>query len=284
MPEASPPFRRWLLGQRLRQLRESLGLTGEQAARAADRSASWISRLENGRLGLRRRELQDLLEKYQATDPDLYAELEQLADEGRRHPWFSEYRNLVPEDYYLYMGYEAEASRVEWFGLALVPGQLQTEEYARAIQMEYDPESPERLVTAHVALRMRRQELLFGARALPFVALLAEAALYHQVGGPITLRDQLGALLDAIERPNVEVYVIPRTTGISATILENVTIMAFQQTDAKIVHVETHKGWFEDGQRAAKQIELYQRLRSLALDLDDTKRAIRKARNEIESE
>lgn len=281
MPEASPPFRRWLLGQRLRRLRESLALTGEAAGRAAERSASWISRVESGRIGLRRKELRDLLATYKVTDSNLRTELERLAEEGRRHPWFSKYRDLVTEDFYLYMGYEAEASRVEWFGQALVPGQLQTEQYAQAIQKEYEPNVPEKLLAARTALRMRRQELLFGARALPFVALLAHSALDHEVGGPAVLRGQLDFLLAAMERPNVELYVIPSTAAASAAITANATIMSFHQTDAMIVHVEAHEGRFEEGERATRQIDLYRRLRSLALSADDTRRTIRDVRDTI---
>jgi hypothetical protein len=238
--------------------------------------------VEGGRIGVRRKELRDLLAKYEVADPDLRAELEQLADEGRRHPWFSKYRDLVPEDFYLYMGYEAEASRVDWFGQAVVPGQLQTASYANAILRELYPDAPRRLLEGRAALRMRRQEMLFGARAMPFAALLAEAALHHQVGGPDVLREQLDSLLAAMNRPNVEICVIPPDSGASAAITANVTILSFEQTRAQIVHVEAQDGRFEEGERAKRQIDLYHRLRASALSQVETRHAIREARSQIE--
>jgi transcriptional regulator with XRE-family HTH domain len=283
VPDASPPFRRWLLGQRLRELRQALKLTGTEAAASAERSPSWLSRVEGGEIGLRIRELRDLLDRYGVTDARLRTELEQLAAEGRAHPWWAQYRDSLTKEFYLYLGYEAEATRLDWFGQAVIPGLLQTEDYARAIHKEAIPPVPDQLAEDRVAVRLRRQRNIIEEQQTPFTAMLSESVLRHQIGGAAVLRRQLDALLEAASRPSVKIHVVPASSGTVARVTADITIMSFAVTNTKIIYLEGPDGGrFEHGGSAETHVELFKRLQKSALGAGQTKKLIDSIRLETE--
>jgi transcriptional regulator with XRE-family HTH domain len=140
-------------------LRQERGLTGEQVGEQVERSASWISRVEGGRIGIRGRDLRDLLDLYQVDDAGRRAELLSLAERGRARSWWSEFSGTISEAYATFVGFEDEATRFESYEPMVVPGLLQLESYARALVESGIPQLSRREVEDRIQVRLRRHHL-----------------------------------------------------------------------------------------------------------------------------
>jgi transcriptional regulator with XRE-family HTH domain len=157
--DGSPTVRRRRLGLILRGLREKASLTGEEVGTAVERSGSWVSRVETGRVGVRGRDLTDLLELYGVEDRALADELLTLAREGKQRGWWSKFADTLAGPYATYIGFESEAAELLVYEISLVHGLLQTEEYARAIFGAAMPPNTGDVTERKVKVRMARQEL-----------------------------------------------------------------------------------------------------------------------------
>src|ERR1700720_4571941 len=128
-----PTVQRLVLGSQLHRLRDSRGITAEQAAEAIRGSHSKISRMEHGRVGFKERDVGDLLTLYGVTDSEERAALLNLAREANTPGWWHAYSDILPTWLEPYVGLEAAASVIRTYEVQFVPGLLQTEEYARAL-------------------------------------------------------------------------------------------------------------------------------------------------------
>jgi transcriptional regulator with XRE-family HTH domain len=277
--EGSPTVRRRRLGLVLRDLRERAGYTGETAAQALERSASWISRIEAGYVRLRTRDLHDLFDLYQLVDEARRAELEQLAKEGQARGWWSRYRDALPDTYARYIGLEDEAQRIFAYDNTLVPGLLQTEEYARAVHALTVPAPISKHVESRVRVRMKRQEILMRKSPPAFDVVLDEAVLRRAYGGPHVLRNQLDRLLEAGAEPHVEIRVVPLQRG------DQVVTGSFAMLDFpndRVVYIETANNCIMlYGPDADAHRQAADRIRAVALDPVSTLELIRGALRNI---
>src|SRR5581483_8594616 len=154
-------------------------MTQEQAAGVMEWSLSKLIRIEGGGVSISVSDLRSLLTMYQITDESYVEELVTLARAARQRSWLTAFRDVTSSQYVTFVGYEAAASIIRQFEPTLIPGQLQTEEYARAVTLEYAADRVDKLVE----IRIRRQELLEGPRRL-FCFILDEAVIRRQVGAP----------------------------------------------------------------------------------------------------
>ena len=204
----SPAARRRELGVLLRGLRILHGLTIEQVAGQLGVSTSKVSRLESGHRGAREDDIARLCELLEVDD-EQRGRLAKLAREGRqRAKW-----QPAGLPYSEYVGLEAEATSISDYGLGVVPGLLQTGDYARAVARSLTPSLVPSVVERRVAGRMARQALLTGDRPPRFVAVVDESVLHRTVGNPSIMRTQLEHLLDLGELPSVTLRVIPYDAG-----------------------------------------------------------------------
>ena len=246
------------------------------------RSPSWISRLETGQIGIRSKELRELLDYYEVADRSLREHLEELAEQGRQRAWWSSFRDSLPEQYYRYIGYEHEASGIEWAGSAVIPGLLQTPDLARAIHDRHIPKLADSLIQERVTVRMRRKQLVFGERAMPLKVVLAEAALRREIGGRDVLCGQLDALLDAMDLPNVEVQVVPDTYDVAALLPPSLTIFSMGPDEPKVVHREdTFVDSFETGEMARQGLEIFQIVSAVALSQESSRAFVQDLRTQL---
>jgi transcriptional regulator with XRE-family HTH domain len=210
MPAAgSPTARRRELGSVLRSLRERTGLTTEQAAQRLGFSRSKVSRLENGRRGASQYDVTLLCDLYEVDD-EQRARLGELAAEGKQRVWWQSL-NLPYGDY---IGLEAEAESISDYGLALVPGLLQTPDYARALVQAGAPMLGPAIVEERVRARMARQRLLSSNKLQRFVAVLDESVLHRVVGNPTIMLGQLKQLIEMAQWPNVTIRIVPFDAGV----------------------------------------------------------------------
>ncbi len=210
--EHSPTVRRRRLALELRRLREAARLTCEEVAEHLECSTSKVSRIETGRVSVSPRDVRDMLDLY-GVSAQQGASLVQLARDSRQKGWWHAYSDTIQPQFATYIGLESAASEIRIYEVTLIPGLLQTEEYARTViaagTVGGDHEGTER----NVALLMARQPLLTGDDPPRLWAVLDEAALRRTVGGAGLMRLQLDHLLDLARLPNVAIQVIPFGAG-----------------------------------------------------------------------
>jgi transcriptional regulator with XRE-family HTH domain len=230
----SPTARRRELGSLLRSLRADAGLTTGEVAERLGVSRSKVSRLENGRRGASKADIARLCELYQVDD-GYRLRLTELAAEGKERAWWQRL-DLTYGDY---VGLEAEAESISDYGLALVPGLLQTPDYARALVGAGNPALPSRIVGERVQARVTRQRLLRSAAAPEFVAVLDESVLHRVVGSPGVMLAQMRKLLEISQLPNVTIRVVPFEAGVVHSPVNKFIILRFALADIPdIVFVE----------------------------------------------
>ncbi|WP_327634665.1 helix-turn-helix domain-containing protein [Kribbella sp. NBC_00482] len=214
-----PTALRMMLGSHLRELRERAGVTRSDAGWAIRASESKISRLELGRVGFKERDVDDLLTLYGVQDARERDRLLELAREANDPGWWHRYGDVTPEWFDSYLGLEATAELIRTYEIQFVPGLLQTADYARAVaQLTPGGARTDNEIERVVALRTRRQRVLDREPPLKLWAVIEESVLHRPIGGPDVLRNQLGALREAVTRPNVTVQIIPlESTGHAAT-------------------------------------------------------------------
>jgi transcriptional regulator with XRE-family HTH domain len=233
-------MQRGRLTRELRRIRKDAGLTQEQVAAAIEWSLSKLIRIEGGGVSISISDLKSLLTLYRITDEDHVEELVALARAARQRSWFTAFRDITSPQYVTFVGYEAAASIIRQFEPTLIPGQLQTEEYARAVTLEYAADRVDKLVE----IRIRRQELLEEPRRL-FFFILDEAAIRRQVGAPTNpgiMRRQLRKLIETARQPNITIEIVPFSAGVHPGMKGSFTVLEFAGDDEDILYLENARG------------------------------------------
>ncbi|WP_329107648.1 helix-turn-helix domain-containing protein [Micromonospora sp. NBC_01699] len=199
---------------RLRQRREEIGLTAVAAGRAVGIIQAYVSGVEAGRVKLPAHRLAQLVEVYELEADDA-AELEKLRVGATRRGWWHDYSQLFPAEFLRFLGYESGADHIRCYSTEVVPGLLQTEEYARAVIRGGTTVIRLTEVERRVAARMARRARLDTDPAIRITAVLSEGVLRQQVGGPTVMREQLDYLARLIsERPKqIQVRIMPFSAG-----------------------------------------------------------------------
>ncbi|WP_040792471.1 helix-turn-helix domain-containing protein [Nocardia paucivorans] len=234
--DRGPTVLRIALGGQLRKLRESKNITRDAAGEAIRGSHAKISRLELGRTGFKERDIRDLLTLYGVTDPEEREAFLDLARRANEPGWWHRYSDLLPSWFGTYLGLEQAATKIRTYEAHLVPGLLQTPDYARAVvTLGYEDGDTDR----RVAFRQRRQEILHRADPPVIWAIIDEAALLRPVGGPRVHREQMEHLLDLTRLPNVTIQVVPFSAGAHAAAGSSFTILRFAEAELPdIVYLE----------------------------------------------
>ncbi|WP_219466416.1 helix-turn-helix domain-containing protein [Nonomuraea rhizosphaerae] len=210
--QSGPAVLRMLVGAHLRRLRESRGITREDAGYAIRASHSKIRRLELGRTSFKPYDVADLLTLYGADEAERSAILT-LVERAGTPVWWHDYRDVVPDWHESYLGLEQDAALIRTYEIQLIPQLLQTEDYARAVIAQGHESSTSDQVERLVAVRLRRQRLLAEPSARKLWAVMDEAALRRRVGGRAMTRAQLEHLQRMAELPHVTVQVLPFSSG-----------------------------------------------------------------------
>jgi transcriptional regulator with XRE-family HTH domain len=194
----------------LRARRTALGLTVEDAANHLLVSASKISRVETGQRNITARDIRDLAVLYRLTDEERQR-LAELAASSKVRAWWQPFN--LPYSYATYVGLEADATSIHDFAMGVVPGLLQTEQYAQVVVRAAAPDMSDESVQQRVRTRLERQRRVLHAAGTNLSAMIDEGALRRVVGGPAVMQDQLKALVAASELPNVSIRVVPFAAG-----------------------------------------------------------------------
>jgi transcriptional regulator with XRE-family HTH domain len=202
------------LGRYLRDLRNRQRITVKTAAEKLEWSETKIWRVETGQTSLRSLDVEQMCRIY-AAPPDLTEALMGLARETKAKGWWHAYGDIIPENFDLYLGLEEAASQLAWYESELVPGLLQTADYARAVIEADKPGVDADEIDRRVQLRIERQALIRRPTApLELRVVLSEAILRCPVGGPGVMAAQLASLAEAAGLPNVRLRVVPFSAGL----------------------------------------------------------------------
>jgi transcriptional regulator with XRE-family HTH domain len=271
--EHSPTVRRRRLALELRRLREAARLTCEEVADHLECSASKISRVETGRVSVSPRDVRDMLDLYGVPAAQRES-LVQLARDSRQKGWWHAFSDTMHPRFATYVGLESAASEIRIYEVSLIPELLQTEDYARAVIRSGLMSRPGEDAERQVALRMARQPAITRDDDPPKVwAVLDEAALRRQVGGPGVMQLQLEHLLAQAALPNVAIQVIPFGGGAHPAMGRPFIILVFpERVDTDVVYLEdlTSALYLEDVAEVDRYNVFFNHLRATALSFEDS--------------
>ncbi|NIH88084.1 helix-turn-helix domain-containing protein [Amycolatopsis granulosa] len=264
-----PTIRRRRLASELRRLRETADFTIDEVAEKLECSASKISRIETGHVGVTPRDARDMLELYGIVGDEREA-LVQLAREARKPGWWQAYKEVFTGTF---VGLEADASSLRAFQALLVPGLLQTEAYARAVIRAMRPDADESDIQRRVAARTARQQLLTDENPPSYWAVIDEAVLHRVVGGAEVMAHQAHRLLTVAQLPHVTIQVVPFGAGAHPGMEGPFLILGFpEQADPDVVYLDSTSGGFflELPPDVRRYILMFDHLRAAALKPDDS--------------
>ncbi|MDG4826011.1 helix-turn-helix transcriptional regulator [Asanoa sp. WMMD1127] len=268
VPRFSPPTpRSKRLGRELRRLREAAGMTGEQVADRISSSASRLSRIESGHIKPSSGGVMELLDLYAVTWKDGPGKaLVDLARTLKETGWWARLGTLSNQ-YATYIAYEEEALALLNYEPTIIPGLLQTRDYALAVSA-VGRETDAAGIKQRVDARMTRQEVLTKReKPLRLHAIVSEAALRTEVGGPDLLADQLRHVVKMAARPNVTVQVLRFAAGAHLADRGGFAVLTFDTDESPLGYVETPAGelFLEGPREIARLTGVFDNLRELAM-------------------
>ncbi|SRR5579875_2520646 len=269
---------RMLLGNQLRRYREAAGITPDRAGFEIRASRSKISRMENGRVGFKVRDVEDLLTLYGVTDAEVRSRVTSLARQSNSPGWWTRYSDVLPDWFEAYLGLESAATVIRSFELQFVHGLFQTEDYARAVTLLGHMTAAPEEVDRRVSVRVKRQDVLTREHPPRIWSVMDEAVLRRPVGGPAVMRAQLEHLAEVARLPNVTIQVIPFDRGGHAGAGGSFTVLRFGDQDLPdVVYIEhlTSALYLEHRSDVEHYMEVGDRLSAEALTPVATLRLIR---------
>ncbi len=276
----NPMVRRRQLMTELRRLRDEAGLTQDDVANQLDWHPTKVMRIETGRTSPHPNDVRVMLGLYGVTNPEQVTALVKLAQDARQRGWWYSYRDVLLNRYEFLIGLEAEASSIRNFELAMVPGLLQTEDYARALisggPMELDATEVER----RVEVRMTRQQALDRDERPQLWVIVDEAAIRRTVGGPAVMRGQLEALVKTAGQARTTIQVVPYSAGAHPGQLGPFVILGFPEpSEPEVVTMETVGGnlYVDKPEEVRLYTTAFDHLRAVALSPGDTRAMLRAA-------
>jgi transcriptional regulator with XRE-family HTH domain len=259
------------LGRRLTRLRLATGKSRREVAEAKlGISEPTLHRIETGKVPVTVANVRALCWLYGA-DASVTDALAELALGTSQEEWWDS-SPVVPDWFKLYVGLEASAIRISSYDGEVIPGELQTKQYARAV---FGAEQPADLETAdrQVKLRLQRQQALFARRPLPeVVTVIGEGALRRPVGGVAVLEAQVKHLRQMADLDHVQIKVLPFAVGAHAGMAGAFRILDFEDPeDPDVVYLEPHVGaiYLEEPAEVEEYRRIFALIGAAALPMQD---------------
>ena len=284
-PYRSPTVRHKRLTAELRRLRAESGLTRDDVASRLEWHPTKVTRIETGQwTRLNPRDVRDLLDIYGVGDPEQREALVQLARESRQKGWWHSYGDVLPSEYSHFIGLEAEAASVRTYQQVLVPGLLQTEDYARAVIRAFRPHDDAEGTDRRVAVRHQRQRRVTEERSLHLSAVLGEGVVHQLVGDRAVTAAQLRFLAETNDLPNVMIQVLPYAAGAHGAMIGSFEILGFPEPiDPDVVYLENMASalFLEEPEDINRYVQVFDYLRATALSPQATSDMLAAAAEEL---
>jgi transcriptional regulator with XRE-family HTH domain len=262
------------LARRLRELRRGSGLSIAEVAAQMAVSEAKISRLERGERGASLPDVRYLCHVY-AVDEQDRDDLMDLARASKERAWYQDY----DQDYAPYIAVEEVAREIISCN-AIIPGLLQTDGYAHALNRDGDPWATDEQIAGRVEVKVKRQARLTADDRPRYEALVDESALRRVIGGPAVMREQLTVLIERSRLPNVTLLIIPFEAGAHAGVDSNFILLATENPAIPdMIYVEGLSGmqYLTEERDRKKYRELIQGIRKKAAGANDSRRLIERA-------
>ncbi|WP_329039913.1 helix-turn-helix transcriptional regulator [Streptomyces sp. NBC_00178] len=221
-----PRTARTKYGEELRLRRTSAGLTQEALSEQIVCSPTLISHFEAGR---------------RLPNPDDAQRIDRALDtDGFFARWLEDLDTKFVDHFAAVAELERQATEIRQFGLALVPGLLQTEDYARALFRAYRPNHRREELDEDVVIRTERGRVLDGPLNPVVWTLLDEAVLQRRIGGPAVMAEQLRSIARLADAGRIRLHIVPFEVGAHALLQSLVTLLNFADS-APVAYVEGFK-------------------------------------------
>ncbi|WP_285662115.1 helix-turn-helix domain-containing protein [Actinorhabdospora filicis] len=277
-----PTIRAIWLGQELRSLRMNAGLSARGAGTYLSRDATTVTRMELGEVHITDAMLQAFFEMCGLKDPHRRADLEFIHKDVAQAGWWDGYRGEIASTLMDRAWIEDRSTTIASFEPILAPGLLQTREYAEIVIRALDADAPDEQIERWVDVRMNRQAVVMGHRPLRFDGIIDHSALTRRIGGAEVMARQLDHLVMALERPNIQLRVLPvdvaAHAGLSGafavyTMVRPYPVVGFADTSAGELCVE--------GEAVDRLVRSYDRLLEACLDVQASRELIIAERNKL---
>jgi transcriptional regulator with XRE-family HTH domain len=251
-----------VFGQQLKLLRERTGMSRAEFGEAVGYSPSTIASFEQGRR-IAPAEFVKQADELVGAGGVLVAAVEELG------------RQRLPSFFQGYAEYEQVAVSHYWYGSTVVPGLLQTEDYARALLNANCPPLEEQVIDERLAARMERQSLLTRRPPVVLGFVIGEAVLRTPVGGPTVFKRQLNRVLECGEQRNVEIQIMPFSRGAHVG-LNGPMVLLETPERLSLAYVESQdiSVIITDRQQVSEFAQRYGILRAQALNTEESARLI----------
>ncbi|GGX84575.1 helix-turn-helix domain-containing protein [Streptomyces hiroshimensis] len=279
MSDVTPTLLRRRLGAILKTMRVRAGLNLAEAAGLLGMSGPTLSKIENGR---QRPDLEKLFAAYGVTDEARIAEtteIARLANSARQRSIYAQYKDVIRPPFADFIELEEIATRTDAYAAIVIPGLLQTADYAQAVIEGGSAWSTPRDVRNFVDLRMKRQDILASAPSgqttrppLSLRCVLDEACLRREMGSIGVLRGQLKHLIAVSKQPNIELQVLPFSSGAHTGINGSYTVFHFDVGDP-VVAVEplATSVYLDEDTLVTRYTAAFDHLWAQALDADTSR-------------
>jgi transcriptional regulator with XRE-family HTH domain len=259
------------LARRLTRLRQAAGMSRKDVAEAPQGvSEATLHRIENGKTPVTPANVRALCWLY-GVDQSHTDALAELAI-GTSHEEWWEANPVIPDWFKLYLGLEASAQQICVYECELVPGELQTEEYAMAVFRAAKLASEDE-ARRHVTLRQQRQQAMFARRPAPrLITVLGQSALSRPVGGPDVMKAQLEFLRSTVQAGHAEIRVLPYSVGAHAAMAGPFRIVELDDPeDPEIVYLESHVGalYLEEPEEVSEYRRIFELVHTDSVPLDE---------------
>ncbi|MGH3621603.1 MAG: helix-turn-helix domain-containing protein [Sciscionella sp.] len=253
---------RWLIGVELGRYRHDFGVTLSQASELVDMSRAKIGHMETGRQQQDPEDIATLLRAYGAEQRDV-DRLTSLTGRADAATWWAPWQQVVPDWLKTFVGLEGLAEREFLFEPMIIPGLLQTEDYANTVTTgtpRVRPDHGERVVSFRLA---RARRLTDASTPLHLHAVIGEAALRLAVGTPEMRRAQFKHLIEMAKLPNITVQVIRPEDGFHSAMTGQFVVLDFEQVRS-VGYSELHDG--------AVYLQDFEQVRSYTLAAENLQR------------
>lgn len=272
---SDPELLKTQLGIELRRLREEAGYSATEAAASIAARPPKLSKLENGNQAANPDEIRTLAQFYEASADqcDYLIALAEAQPKRRRRG--ADKRDAVPDWFRRFLALEWDATEIRTYEIDMVPGLLQTEDYARSSIRSWEPEVDERLLESQVETRMNRHSALKrnGKPSLRLEVVLSEAALHRVQGSRAIMHAQIKHLVAASKRPNVTIRVLPFDVPDRISMASAFRLFVLSQQQFSTVYLEDLFGatYLKEPEEFTQYSAVFGRLRSDSLDPDNSR-------------
>ncbi|KND23835.1 helix-turn-helix domain-containing protein [Streptomyces acidiscabies] len=286
-PRSAPTVLQMVLGRRLLDLRKAAGMSSQETGAQLHIAHTTVIRMEQAKVALKWATVKALLELYDVEKPEAEQFLA-LTVKANEPGWWQSFRDALPDWFAVHVSLENAATHIRGYEPHVVPGLLQTPDYARAVLSLNRPHPTPDELERRVTLRMKRQALVTRTDppAPQLWAVLDETVLRRPAGEPAVMRTQIEHLVETGDLPNVTLQVMPFTAGLHAGAFGPFTLFRFPMTDfPDIVGTDTlaSAAYTEEEPDVALHREVFDRMSTQAMSHRRTRKYLLDVRKELNS-